>query len=139
MRQIELIRSGWLVCSLGLITLGCSGGGEPMGHVSGKVTFGGVPVTEGSISFLSKGRSGAGTLAVDGSFKIIGENGGIPPGDYKIVIVPPTVELPSDGTSSPVMAPKEMPNIPEKYRLEETTDLKATVKEGANDIPVTLK
>lgn len=78
-------------------------------------------------------------MTADGSFKILGENGGIPPGSYKIVVVPPDVELPSDGASSPVIAPKEMPNIPEKYRLESTTDLQATIKAGENDVPVALK
>lgn len=141
MRRAERNCCFWAACFLVSWVIGCGGGSrEPVGQVTGKVTFGGSPVTEGTISFMSKtGRSGAGKLNSDGSFTIASENQGLPPGTYKVVVVPPEVEVPGDGTSLPAMIHKEMPNIPEKYRSEETTDLQVTIKEGANEIPVTLK
>jgi len=112
---VSLISSLWL---------GCGPGGPNLIVVSGDVRFDGEPVSEGTVTFFSK-QSGAAPVAelnTDGHFEF---TDGIPAGDYAVVIAPPFVE---QAAGVPITeAPKEYPNIPQKYRSDTTSDLKATI------------
>ncbi|AMV20244.1 hypothetical protein [Planctomyces sp. SH-PL14] len=133
------------VCALGLtlvLCLGCGGGDKtPRGTVSGKVTFNGMPVTEGVVTFTRKGGggSGAGTIGSDGSYSASGVEGGIPAGDYTVVVMPPEVAKDLGPNTSPTMVLKEMKDIPAKYRSEATSDLKTSIQQGSNEYNVDMK
>lgn len=122
---------------VGCVLVGC-GGGEKIPTscvVSGKVTSGGQPVAEGTISFMSGRSAGSTPLMADGGY-LIGEN--VPPGVYTVIINPPPM------TKPPMIgeAPQEMnpyKNIPEKYRGEATSTLKVNLKEGENKYDFDLK
>ncbi len=137
MRVVIYFGSLWLLSGLA----GCGEGGDefPTGTVSGKVTFDGKPVTEGKISFINEelGYGAGATLGSDGSYQLE-EGRGIRLGDYKVAVRPPLVGgSPEDPDDPP--KPKEMPNIPEKYRQFETSGLSAAVKEGGNEFTFDLK
>jgi len=131
--ELQSGHKGW---KLGLafaaaLLVGCSQA-PPMGQVSGKVTFQGQPVTEGSITFLNlkEGGTAGADLSADGTYTVAG---GAVPGDYTVVINPPTEIVDTDpGKSPPAPMEKNMPNIPPKYRMQGTTTLSATIKAGPN-------
>ena len=110
---------------------------EPSGTVSGKVTYKGEPVSEAIVTFISTelGSGAEDTLDTSGQYSIKGAQAGIPLGKYKVTIRPPEVEDPSTSTgeSPPLMVPKEMPNVPEKYRTEQSTPLEVEVAAGNNE------
>jgi hypothetical protein len=61
-------------------------------------------------------------------------------GEYKVTVEPLIVKKRDDPHGGPeVGVPKNAPDIPGKYRTEGTTELKATVQEGKNDIPLDMK
>jgi hypothetical protein len=103
-----------------------------VGEVSGKVTFERKPVGEGRVTFLNV-RTGAGDEALldsDGSYSI---NSPLPVGEYKVTVMPLIVRRQVDGKGPVVGEEKPAPDIPPKYRTIGSTDLTATVKEGANE------
>lgn len=117
-----------------LLLSGC-GSSEPTGKVSGKVTFKGAPVTEGTVTFVNKDQGGiaAGELQSDGTYTLFSTSGGLKPGTYRVSIMPPEVEIPGDGSTAPSTGPKDVDNIPEKYRNGESSGFEADVKEGKNE------
>jgi hypothetical protein len=124
------------VLSVGLLAMGLSGcsRGPAVGEVSGKVTFEQKPVTEGRITFLNPatGHAAEAGLDRDGSYVIVTPEGGLVVGDY-IVMVNPLIYLDRSNPRTPP-SPVEKParNIPEKYRNQGRTPLRATVKPGPN-------
>jgi hypothetical protein len=99
--------------------------------VSGKVTYHGQPVSQGTVTFqpvkLSEGlprRPAMGTLQSDGTYQLSSfqHNDGVIPGEYQVIVI--------SITSGPT---PEQPNVPEvwaipkKYGNPVQTDLKATV------------
>jgi hypothetical protein len=112
--------------------VGCSRG-PATGEVSGKVTYKGSPVTEGSVTFLNPTEGGAAEAQIekDGSYKV----GGVVVGEYLVEIKPLWHVVDTDpGKSPPAPMEKPAPNIPKKYRMQGTTPLKASVKQGPNEI-----
>jgi hypothetical protein len=122
---------------LGALCLGSCGGGPPMGEVSGKVTFEGRPVAEGRVSFMNTtaGTGGEGQLK-DGAYTL---SAPLPPGDYKVMVTPLTVRQQDGGKGPVVGVEKPAPDIPPKYRTIGSTDLKATVKGGPNELNFDMK
>jgi hypothetical protein len=119
---------------------GCGGGGPagPTGSVAGKVTFEGKPVTEGHVSFLNE-TAGAGDeapLKSDGSYAVAKP---LPTGEYKVMVIPPIIKMQVDGKGPEVDVEAPAPNIPPKYRVIGTTDLRANVKEGKNEVNLEMK
>lgn len=118
------------IALLTLVVVGCGESGPPRIPVSGSVTFESKPVTEGTVTFLSR-KSGAATAAKlndEGKFEI---PEGLPAGDYVVSVAPPFTE---EVAGAPVTEPaKEYPNIPQKYRSDTTSDLKATIKEDQQE------
>lgn len=115
---------------LGLLLLvGC--GGPTSSSVSGTVTAGGKPVTGAIVNFLNSTTGDIGSAELDGSggFKI---TEGLPPGSYKVFVVPKTnaTKPPMPGESP---AAAEESAIPLKYRSESTSGLTADVKPGKTE------
>ena len=104
--------------------------------MSGSLTFKGNPVAEGTISFTNTGTgAGAEGPVSNGAFKL---SSPLPPGEYKVVVLP-LVERKQEGGKGPeVGVEKPAPDIPPKYRVIGTTTLTATVKEGKNDITLNM-
>lgn len=121
------------------ISVGCNSQAT-LGTIHGKVTSDGAPVTEATISFrnIDTGESISDELDDQGLFDITAA-GGIKPGKYKVAIIPPEVEVSRGPNSSPVLQPKEMPNLPKQYRSMNTTPLVQEVVAGENDFSIELK
>ena len=119
---------------LGCFLVGC-GPTEPdkgpLGTLSGKVTFNGAALAEGSI-ILSRegGGSGAAELQADGTFLVTDRAGGIPVGTYKVAFQPKMVEGPASPNSPPQSTAQKV--LPDKYYSEGKSGLTVEIKEGAN-------
>lgn len=121
----------WAVlCGVAVLLTGCGGGSsKPVGSVTGVVSLGGTPLTEGEVNLYSA-ESGSGAIAKigpDGKFKIDGE---LPTGTYSVTVKPP-------GPTPDNPKPKPT-KIPKKYQIDKTTDLTAKVEAKANDIKLDL-
>ena len=112
---------------------GCSQG-PTVGQVSGTVTFRGKPVTDGTITFINPttGFAAEAGLSKDGSYVVKTPEGGLVVGDY-IVMVNPLIYVDASNPRTPP-SPVERPasNIPEKYRNQGRTPLRAAVQKGPN-------
>lgn len=95
-----------------------------MAEVTGKVTYKGKPIPEGTIMFVPQsGFAAAGTINADGTYRLIsGKPGdGAVIGRHKIAVIPPF--QPQAG----------YPSFPKKYQDAETSGLVAEVgKDGPN-------
>jgi predicted small lipoprotein YifL len=111
-------------------TAGCGKSGPVRFPVTGEVTFEGQPVTEGTVSFVSKetGTASAAALDASGRFEI---PDGLPAGRYVVAVAPPPPE--EVGGAPAADPPREYPNIPQKYRSDTTSDLTADVGDGAQE------
>lgn len=135
MRNIGLLT----LAAIGLLA-GCGGSSKPVGTVSGKVTFQGMPVNEGIVTFVRVGGSGSGAGPIaSGAYSAKGVDGGIPTGDYVAVVMPPETTKDLGPNTSPAVVLKEMKEIPAKYRSETTSDLKLSIKEGSNEFNIDMK
>lgn len=109
---------------------------EPMGQVSGRVTFQGTPVPEGRITFhdADRGIFIAAPLEADGRYTVRMAQGlGLPTGAYRVTVEPP---LPTVITGEAKNAPKrEFPSIPPRYHSPATSPFRAEIQLGANDLP----
>src|SRR5688572_17298853 len=113
-----VLRLGLGTLFVALATAGCGESGPPVGRVSGKVTYQGQPVTEGTVSFYSDaaGYAAEAQLGNEGSYRIETEDGGLHVGDYVVSIHPPMELGPPDPRTPQVMIEKDVANIPKKYR-----------------------
>jgi hypothetical protein len=136
-RRHHLIPTVLLVVA-GFVTTGCNDGGDelPRERVSGTVTLGGRPLTDGTIAFMptDPGAPGTGSLAsiVDGAYAISRDKG-LVAGPYRVTIsrtvegAKPANAQPGDG-DAPVI--KEL--IPAKYNSK--TKLQADVTKGGENL-----
>ncbi len=127
-----------LLCLILGLTSGCGTSSQlPSGSVNGRVTFQGAPVTAGVVNLMSKTRGvgASGALGPNGDY-VISEP--VEVGEYKVIVTlpPPPPPRPEDGPPKP---PQAVTNIPSKYRSEATSDLTATVEEGANALDFDLQ
>ena len=122
-----------IVAFLQIGLAGCSRG-PAVGEVSGKVTFGGKPVTEGTITFINPttGYAAEASLQQDGSYVVVTPEGGLVVGDYRVLVNPPIYVDRSNPRTPPSPVERPAANIPEKYRNQGRTPLRATVKTGPN-------
>jgi hypothetical protein len=120
-----------------LCLTGC-GSGPAAGEVSGKVTFHGKAVAEGRVTFTNPqtGISDEALLDKDGTYVI---KTALPLGEYKVTVSPLIVRQQDDGKGPVVGMEKPAPDIPQKYRTIGSTTLKATVKEGKNELNFDMK
>jgi hypothetical protein len=139
--QSFLRPSAAVVRALALTVLLCLSGcrsSTPKVEVFGKVTCEGKPVSEGRISFMNPdtGVADEALLQSDGNYSLATP---LPPGEYKVMVMPLIVRRQVEGKGPEVGVEKAAPDIPEKYRVIGTTDLKATVKEGPNELNFDMK
>ena len=135
-----------LVASLFLLAMslvaGC--GSDPRGIVTGTVTNGGTPVTGAMVLFEDAEHGQSINVSVDanGAFDAKSQGvQGLPPGTYKIAVLPDSFSPPSDepplveqGLKS---SSEASTTIPAKYKKTETSGLSITVTEGENP-PLTI-
>ena len=127
---------GILVLPVAFLAIGLAGcsRGPAVGEVSGKVTFGRKPVTEGTITFINPttGYAAEAGLQQDGSYAIVTPEGGLVVGDYIVMVNPLMYIDRSNPRTPPSPVERPAPNIPEKYRNQGRTPLRATVQKGPN-------
>jgi len=128
-----------LVLAMLLSSSGCTGRrGPPTGEVAGRVTFEGKPVGDGLVFFMNSD-AGAGDEAAlnkDGTFAI---KTPLPVGEYKVSVFPRVERKQVERRGPEVGVERQAVDIPQRYRTIGTTDLKATVKEGKNEINLEMK
>lgn len=111
------------------------------GEVTGRVTFKGQPVSEGMLIFSNPttGVFITASLASDGSYRVGTAKGfGLPPGTYRVAIVPASIELPVGLTKDPPPI-KECRQIPVRYRKAETSGLSVVVTPRGVRLDVDMK
>jgi hypothetical protein len=124
-----------------LIAPGCSRSGPEHAQVTGTVRYNGNPVTKGTITFQTsdpKGTNATGTIGPDGKYTLQTEESGDGAllGEYRVAIFARDDAVLDYIPTKPV-PPKRL--VPEKYESPDTSELKATVKSGRNEIPFDLK
>ena len=121
--------------------LGCGGSKrDPVGAVSGAVTFQGQPVSEGMVSFHNpqKGVFLNFTLKPDGTYVArTAQQEGLPVGAYKVAVLPPLADVPVGVPKEPLQV-KEYPNIPPRYRKPDTSGLTLVVQQGENRFDIAM-
>jgi len=140
MKSVGILKQAGCILSalLCVVAIGCGGNGGDSGpkvdaKVTGKVTSGGAPVSNATISFEKAGFGAWGApLNADGSYSVE-----LATGEYVVTIMP---------TMPPAtMTPGEMPkmdareDIPEAYRAASTSKAKATISSGANTVDLALE
>jgi hypothetical protein len=147
------IMSACRTCGLAvfLLVAGCSGG-PVLAPVGGLVTVAGKPVTNGTIMFLPPdGKGAVGSIGPDGRYTLttFHPGDGALVGDHQVTIratrvdsgsmAPASLEEELRGTKGKVLVPGKVHwLVPERYSQPATSDLKATVKTGAQTIDFDL-
>ena len=125
-----------------ILIAGCGPGGPTIAPVSGVVTLDGKPVEGAAVGFVAVGDGPVanGTTDAEGRYTLtcLNQSGAVV-GDYKVVVSKMIDHaIRPDSTIAPGGS-KIQWFTPPKYAKIGTTDLKATVKAGTNDIPLELK
>jgi hypothetical protein len=125
-----------LLIPLSALSPGCGPASPAVGEVTGKVTFTGQPVSEGTVVFFNPetGFTVEAPLEQGGSYALKTHLNGVPVGVYQVTVTPGLYLDNRDPTTPPVQLEKKAPNIPRKYRTTGSTPLRADVKEGKNEI-----
>lgn len=115
---------------------GCGGrSGPPRQPVFGTLTFDGEPVPDAQVAFQCSDRHIYFTAVTDpqGRFEVRAASGdGLPAGTYEV-----TVHLAPSEDENATQVPVR-PDIPQRYRATNTSDLTVTVDEGANEVRVEM-
>ena len=143
-----------LLCVAALLWVsGCGPKRPRTAPVSGKVTIGSGPVTQGKIVFYpEQGRSAIGTIAADGSYRLttFEPDDGAVLGRHVVTIQATNIsgsampgsfeeELSQGMSGNPASAPATIEWIvPEKYSRRETTTLEAEVGRKSNTFDFNL-
>jgi hypothetical protein len=119
-----------IVLGLALI-VGC---GDSQPTLSGVVTLDGKPLATGNIAFLPTGE-GAGasaTIGSDGSYDVrTGSVRGLAPGDYIVTVSANGPPVTKPGSDLPL--PGKL-LTPKKYSTSQSSDLRANVQPGDNNL-----
>lgn len=115
-----------VLCSAVLCSVCGCGAGEKMCTLQGTVTFGTDAVAEGTVTFEeSVSRTTVQTvLSPEGKYSLR-----VAPGKYKIMVEPPMVAETRGSDAGQTY--KKVKNIPNNFRLSETTPLTSTVDADA--------
>ena len=126
----------WTIPGIGTLLLVLAGCGESTGGVSGKVTYQGQAVTNGSIEFHMKNKGIAQGAKLDSAGKFT-MSSPLPTGTYQVYYAPPLVE-PQDPAKKG-LAPEVKITVPTKYHDMQSSNMSVEVKSGKNDIPIEFK
>ncbi len=138
-----------------LVLAGCGSGHPETGKVSGKITYLGKAVTEGTVMFYpEKGRAGVGAIGADGTYQLatFGENDGALLGKHRVTITAYRTEnepeAPKSFEEELALADQKAPRrtrglrtvwlVPEKYSNQATSPLQKDVAAGENTIDFQL-
>lgn len=133
----------FLAC-ISLAIAGCSGGPPKpvVGSVTGKVTLGGSPFSEGRVVFKDStiAIEAVAELKSDGTFEVVTPDGGLQVGKYDVAVQPPPPPSidPAEAAKG-VTSPPDTSKIPKIYREFATSGFKATVSEGKNELNFEMK
>ena len=129
--------SSLLIIILVSLLTGCGQSSEST--VRGTVTFDGKPLSTGMVAFHSPKDGGAtsyGQILANGSYEIrTGKRLGLVAGEYVATVV--ATEPMTPKLAAGMEKPKQI--TPARYANTTTTDLRCTVKPGANNIDFALK
>jgi hypothetical protein len=149
------VKAAVLPLLAGLVVFASSGcGGPRIATVSGKVTYDGKPLSQGTIMFYPEvGRAAVGQIGSDGSYTLttFQPGDGALVGPHRVVIhatrvgpgslvapknIEEELELSHKGANGGkiLVAGKVEWLVPEKYSQLSTTDLKATVEDRPNTL-----
>ncbi|WP_296458683.1 carboxypeptidase-like regulatory domain-containing protein [Rubinisphaera sp.] len=125
-----------------LLIAGCGDSGPdlgPTGTLRGTVMFESTPVTEGSVhlSHLQEGHGGVAQIDGSGAYAIDSYRG-LPVGTYQVTVIPPMVEVDAGPNSPKSESPKDMKNIPQKYRDPSTSGLTVEITAGENTFEINM-
>jgi hypothetical protein len=122
---------------LATLIAGC-GPSDPLARysVSGKVTYQGKPVEEGTITFEdpAAGQVNSAELGSGGSYSVE-----LPAGDFKVSVSPPLVETKAGPDTPGDLVPKKVANIPKKYWVQESAGISAKVTSDQTTFDFELK
>jgi hypothetical protein len=125
------------VVLISLFAAGC-GSGDKQGRlkVTGKVTYQGQAVDQGTITFENPvaGQVNSSPLGAGGDYSL-----DVPAGEYKVSVSPPLVQTKGTADSPPDMVPKKVNNIPKKYWVQETSGLSAPIAKDKRTFDFDLK
>ncbi|MHC2070415.1 carboxypeptidase-like regulatory domain-containing protein [Bremerella sp. T1] len=140
------LSQGWIGALLGIAflagALGCNDPADPAGKLSGTVSYKGTPLDDGMVSIVNyeTGVRIDTEIQADGTYLATTHKGGLPPGEYKVVVFPPEITDPNPPPNSePGMVLKEMDNIPKKYRSHQTTPLSVSIGAGENSFDIEMQ
>jgi len=116
-------------------------------EITGKITFEGVPVTEGIVTFFrpSTGNAAQGTLGEGGVFTLVQAERGLPPGQYCVTVVPMStmeehIGPPKPGSvSGTKITERGGESIPQQYRKRNTSQLRADIPSESYDFDLVRK
>lgn len=118
---------------------GCGGAESvPSGTASGTVKVNGTALAECRINFVSS-TTGTGVyveLQSDGSYEL---PNAVPVGDYRVYFTSAGLGDAPPSESGDSESKDALKDVPKKYQSEQSTDLQAVVKEGANSFDFDLK
>jgi hypothetical protein len=124
---------------LGLaLAAGCASGDLPTAVVTGKVTYDGKPVPNGTVLFVpAAGPPATGEIQPDGSYRMTtyANGDGAVLGKHQVCI---TALQDITGRGAEERTPLPPPIIPEKYMHRATSGLTADVQPGENTIDFAL-
>jgi hypothetical protein len=138
-----------------VVALTATGCGKSTGSIKGTVSFNGVPLKGGNVTFISKdgkARSATASINEDGTYEALR----VPKGDVKIIVETESLNPKNKGTFS-YSPPKDQGGgtnynpqgsqdlskryvqIPTRFSEEDTTPLELKVTGGAQEHPIDLK
>jgi hypothetical protein len=146
----------WLLCTCTLALAafsGCSGGGErtfPTGEVSGTIKYKGEPISQGKVTFISKGGTGDfGSGAItDGAYTVKAPQGlckieiQIQSDENKYAVTPEQMKMIKSKMKQmkdqgmnvpdepPQLAKRPTVDLPQKYKIADQSGLEFEVKSG---------
>jgi len=123
-----------MVCMAILSLAGCAD--HPFGTVHGTVSYKGEPLTEGILYVYNRETAEAGEGKItDGKFKLLNE---LRVGTYVayVTAIPPPPPNPENPPAN--LWGKFPKDLPTKYQREDQSDLRIEVKEGKNEVQLTI-
>lgn len=123
------------ICLAMLTVVGCSNE-HPVGTVKGTVNYNGQPLAEGVLYVYNKETAEAGEGKItEGKFKLLNE---LKTGTYiaYVTAIPPPPPNPENPPAN--LWGKFPKDFPVKYQREDKSDLRIEVKEGENDVELTI-
>ena len=110
-----------LCCACWLLVIGCTGA-EQQQTVRGKVSYQGMPLDHGIVSFFGpRGRPISVNIGADGKYQVQ-----LPPGDYAVIVNSPS-KLPEGYQEGDPALPPDPDALPSRYSRRTSSGLHAAI------------